>query len=158
MKFGLILAACALLGACAESPQERATIATPGLSINDVNVVIDDKAGQVTVWLTVENRLDSAIKGLSIHLVPRNRVGELIPDAHLELQAARPIKAGEVVGPVRVATSTLGHEVSCVELYHVRTALPDQSIHLVSGPETLQMVDGQPAGLCRSVTGERETG
>lgn len=148
MKFVSLLAAALALSACADP---SGTVAPPApVAISQVNIQVDNVAGTVDVWLTVENTYDKHLSDLSIHLVPRDETGRLIEGAHLELQAARPIKAGEKIGPVRVTAATQGHRVSCIELYHVRAVLPDHSIHFVSGPGTADLLDAEPAGLCRA--------
>lgn len=152
MKIASLLTTTLLLGACADPPDTHAPMAP--VAISGMNIQLDNVDGMVTVWLTVENTRDTALKALSIHLVPRDEHGKLIESAHLELQAARPIKAGETVGPVQVSAGTQGRRISCVELYHVRAVLPDHSIHFVSGPETSNLVDGEPVGLCQAATDE----
>lgn len=153
LKIAALLATALSLGACVDPPGDTAT---PGpVAISGVNVEMNNVDGMVSVWLTVENPHDMALSDLSIHLVPRDEDGQLIKTAHLELQAARPIRAGETVGPIRVSAVTQGHQVSCVELYHVRAVLPDNSIHFVSGPGTADLVAGEPDGLCRATGGEQ---
>lgn len=153
MKIASLLTTTLLLGACSDPPS---VVAAPvPVAISGMNIQVDNADGMVTVWLTIENTRDAALNDLSIHLVPRDEQGRLIESAHLELQAARPIKAGETVGPVQVSAGTQGRRISCVELYHVRAVLPDHSIHFVSGPETSNLVDGEPVGLCHSATDEQ---
>jgi hypothetical protein len=155
MRIALILATTALLTACADAvPNAAASVPDP-LSISKVSVEVDDASGAVDVELTVTNLHDASLKDLSIHLVPRNEAGELIPGAHLELKAARPIPAGATVGPVRVTADAQGQRIGCVELYHVRAALPDHSIVFVSGADTLRLVNGELSGLCASTSGEQ---
>lgn len=158
MKYVMALAVSVMLGACAQPTTEKLAFDGVQLSISRFNAQIDNVSGSVDLSFTVKNLFPVPLKGISIYLVPRDADGQVIPGANLQLQSARAIAAGEIVGPIRVNAYTQGYQVSCVELYQVRTALPDYSIRLASGAEALNLVDGKTTSLCAPSEGEKAAG
>ncbi|MFF7710229.1 hypothetical protein [Pseudomonas sp. NPDC007930] len=148
MKHLLAIFALTTLTACATAPNGTPPPSSMRLSISKVVASIDNPDQTFAVQLKLKNGFNTDLKAASVVLIARDRDGQIVRGANLELAAAGALAVSAQSGTLKGTGNTLGHTVGCIEVREVRATMPDYSMRYATGAQALALVDGSRANLC----------